>query len=84
MFIYIKLFFEYPIIAHAIRFPELPVIKLDLLLPCPQSSWSACIINPRPIIFALFPLNLITLSTIVYLAQPFESVFTPFLNLNAH
>lgn len=36
-----ELSFEYPIIAHAILFPELPFIKLAELLPFPQSSSSA-------------------------------------------
>jgi len=74
LLVYKKLFFEYPIIAHAIRAPELPVVELVSAVPLPQSSSSACIMRPRPIIFAFDPRSLIILSVILYRAIPFGSV----------
>jgi len=61
-FNYMKFSFEKPMTAHAIRLPAFPVVRLFGEDPSPQSSGSACIISPRPIMLALFPRSLITLS----------------------
>lgn len=63
-----------PMTAHATRFPEFPVVKDVSCPPIPQSSGSACIMSPLPIIFALDPCSSIKLSIIIYFAHPFESV----------
>ena len=43
--------------AQAIRLPAFPLAKLAAFPPLPQSSSSSCMIRPRPMTFALVPLN---------------------------
>ena len=48
--------------AHAMRFPEFPVVLLVAWPPSPQSSASAWMMRPRPTMLAVVPRNLMKCS----------------------
>ena len=62
----------YPILAHAILPPALPVIKLAAVFPKPRSSTNACKTSARPIT-DFGPYNCIIESIIVVEIIPFTA-----------